>query len=508
VRDILRALGIFLLGSTLAIFLGASWVDRINRPGGIHLVTGHDFGPSVKVAPPRRTLVAVVDGLGFEDVVKTRLAGRLKAEGACWRMHTGQPSISRPMYTVLSSGVEQARTGIRNNTLHTRAPVESIWEVARGAGLQVSVISEIPWWVELFPKGFASYRGLPRARNFFTDAPRSDVTLVHTLYVDEAGHSAGAASQLYADAVERTNTELAAVLDTLDRSQDLLVVTADHGHAALGGHGGLEPRVATVLTCAVGRGVRVMGSLAELPATALAPALAVLLGIRFPAHMRAVDAELASIWPALDEKVFSAAYVADRQAAVSGMRVEQEAALRKHHAASLDELFTDGRRWQFIRAFLALLLFGMALQRMEQRVSGTQWRQKAVVDGAWLLVVCVASVTIFLIRRETFDLTAPNERDTFVRSTALSCALIALAPVLVATALRWDVLRHQGMLVLALGMLNLAHPAAFGWELGYPLPAPWLLFFPFFAAVLLWSVATVGVLSCVVAAVARLVRAG
>ncbi len=43
---------------------------------------------------------------------------------------------------------------------------------------------------------------------------------------------------------------------TVDLRRTLLVLTADHGHALRGGHGGPQPRVATVMTCFAGPNVQ------------------------------------------------------------------------------------------------------------------------------------------------------------------------------------------------------------------------------------------------------------
>src|SRR5205085_2370798 len=65
---------------------------------------------------------------------------------------------------------------------------------------------------------------------------------------------------------------------------DSLVVTADHGHIAFGGHGGNEPRVRSVPLILAGHGVAAGHSLARVSNLDVAPTVAALLGIAPPAR--------------------------------------------------------------------------------------------------------------------------------------------------------------------------------------------------------------------------------
>src|SRR5262245_58069572 len=97
---------------------------------GFHLVAVDDAGARAPFERPTQAIIAVIDGLGVVEARSMRAVGRLAARGRCFETAVGSPSLSRPMYTVLSSGVEQDRTGIRGNVGWPRAEVASVWEAA------------------------------------------------------------------------------------------------------------------------------------------------------------------------------------------------------------------------------------------------------------------------------------------------------------------------------------------------------------------------------------------
>lgn len=73
--------------------------------------------------------------------------------------------------------------------------------------------------------------------------PLRDLSRIHPSYIDHAGHDHGSASPEYEAGFLRLDRELGGLLDRLDLTRDL-VLTADHGHSATGGHGGLTPEIA------------------------------------------------------------------------------------------------------------------------------------------------------------------------------------------------------------------------------------------------------------------------
>src|SRR5262249_49811218 len=72
----------------------------------------------------------------------------------------------------------------------------------------------------------------------------------------EAAHRHGAAAPEYRAARLEADRALAALVAAVDLERDALVVIADHGHTATGGHGGAEPEVTFVPLVLAGAGVR------------------------------------------------------------------------------------------------------------------------------------------------------------------------------------------------------------------------------------------------------------
>lgn len=516
-------LGAIALVSALATgVLGLTYVFRLCEHTGHYLVPVAD-SVGVTAPRPRRAVFVLVDGLSLAHASELASVRRLRAFGQCRRMTTGPVTSSRPMYALLSTGLEQARTGCRSNSDDSPLAAESVWQVARRAGLRVTVVSALPWWTELFPAGFdravtpadvlapapgrvtASPGRYDEVEGYFAHVPLTDLTLLHPLSVDDAGHEAGARSPEYASAVARVDRELGALLDRLDLGRDLLVVTSDHGHRPRGGHGGPQPEVATVLTCFAGHGVTREAHLGRLDARSVAPALALLLGLPFPAHLHASPAGedgLDDLFTLADPSVFPAEYLAERRAAVERFR----AANRERLAQWLDEPETPPSwsalyareassrrtRLSLAAAVLAALAFGISKRR---RVG---WRG-AIAFFAWAAFIVGASLGLYAAARGSLDLSSINGRWRFIATAALA----TLVPGLVATALhawafrdRRRLVEDWTSLVVLLAALSLLEPFVHGWKVGVPLPGPTTLFLPLFAPVLVSVCALIACALC------------
>src|SRR5262245_36717088 len=126
----------------LAVAVGsaiARWEAQLSSDHrGFYLVSVADsFQPTPEDirARPRRTFVVVFDGLGFEEASTMPAMNLLRSRGQCLKTHVGSFSVSRPVYAALSTGLEQDRTGARSNAIETPLAAESIWQIARQAGL-------------------------------------------------------------------------------------------------------------------------------------------------------------------------------------------------------------------------------------------------------------------------------------------------------------------------------------------------------------------------------------
>jgi hypothetical protein len=273
----------------------------------------------------------------------------------------------------------------------------------------------------------------------------------------------------------------------------LLVLTADHGHALRGGHGGLQPRVATVLTCFAGKNVRADPTVGTLRATAIAPAIALLAGLPFPRNMRAgagaVEDDLDVALSLVEPGGRNTAYLVDRREAVERFRARAKAEL----PGSWADLYKRGRLRHRLIGLGVIALLGLALFARGDRVR-----------TLWGLVTIAAMAIALAVGRGSFDLTAVNQRDTYVAQALTTCLGVGAAFALVFARLRrsgGEALRLQTTIALALLGVTLGHSVVYGFRVGFPLPRPSLLFLPLFSTVAMGATALLGLIACVVIAV-------
>ncbi len=473
----------------LGFFLGESYIPRLPQHRGYLLVPVED---AVRVAPPprpRHTIVIVVDGLRRESAEGMKSAAALQRQGQCRVMDVGPLTVSRPVYAILSTGLEADRTGARNNDETSPLAAESIWDVARGAGLEVYGASHLPWFGQLFPSGFTHYqRSEPIADDIFASAPLGDLALFHPIYVDEMGHSFGGSSAPYAAAVARADREIEGLLARVDLAQDVVVLTADHGHTARGGHGAAQPEIHDVLTCFAGPGITRSDARGPLDARTLAPLLAVRLGLRFPRTMRAGEDDLDRLFEIVDLSA-SPGYAADRRAAIARFRDANEQAVGGWLGTprgSWSALYARERTRRLLRLATGLALLA-ALVIILSRRAGLPWKSIATTL-LWVVAIYTAAVLAHVALRGTFDFTAVNSRASYIPACLGIGLLVGLAAAGIHYALWRDLRRLLRDQLTALGVLagaNILHPIAFGWPLGFPLPSAPMLLFPFFGAILL-----------------------
>ncbi len=481
----------FLFGTAVALLgalLASTYISRLSQHRGYLLVAVEDVVRAKIAARPRRTVVIVVDGLRADRAEEMRVTSLLRAEGQCLRMDVGLPTVSRPVYAVLSTGLEQDRTGARNNDETSPLAAESIWDVARRSGLTLEVRSELSWWTQLFPSAFERDVRLARADDGFQEPLARDVTLIHPVYVDENGHDFGAASPEYTAAVTRADEEIARLLRALDLSRDLVVLTADHGHRARGGHGGDGAEIREVLTCFAGSGVLRQRETGRLDARTFAPALSMLLGVAFPKHMRAGEDDLDALGRLVDPARLGRPFVDDRLAAIAHFREENAIAVERFSGGSTrswGELMTMLRVRQLLRA-LAVSAVGLLALVLWVRRSGVRARSVIV----HVVIVTTVILVAYALLAGGLDSNSINKRAFFIRNASIAGGLGVVLGRLVGFVER-RLARDRSPIAqldlatfsaIALVTFELAHLAAYGWPLGCPIPSPYLFFAPFLAS--------------------------
>lgn len=476
--------------------LAEGYIDRLPNHRGYFLV-----GVPDQVAPqaaptaaerPRHAVLILLDGLRADHAMQMTSVDQLRQAGQCRKSDVGPLSVSRPVYAVVSTGLEQDRTGVRINDCSIPLPVESIFQVAHRAGRRVFGVSELPWVPQLFPDGFDGFEIVARSDDHFrrTESALGDLSLFLPIYIDETAHDFGAASPQYRESVARADAEVGRLLGRLDLRRDLVVLTADHGHSDRGGHGARSPEVAQVLTCFSGFGVRKLAAetAPPFPSRAIGPALALLSGLPFPQHMRAGEDGLDVLFELADPAVYRADYLADRQAALSRFRQQNRQSvagwLGQPGEADWSALYRRQSLRQAARGLAVFSAMAGLLAIIARRLSPRPTSRQLAELGGFCGLACGGLVVVWIALRGSFDFTSMNERADFIKWVIVA-SLLTLATTLGLSRLRRRPLAEitAGLvaLVALLGSVNAAHIVAFGWPMGFPLPGPLLLFVPFIA---------------------------
>lgn len=493
-RRRIAALAFAIASIVMGCFLGERYISRLPHHAGYFLVAVDDDIRTAIPTRPRHTAFIVVDGLRRDAAESMAVTRQLEQAGQCRISDQGSFTVSRPEYALLSTGLEVDRAGARNNDLTAPLAAESIWEVARESGLRVSGSSHLPWFSQLFPRGFDRFtlRESHVADVFAADTGELlDVNVFHPLYVDHDAHEYGAASAQYASAVARVDGEIAGLLRRMDLTHDLVILTADHGHRDAGGHGGAQPEIKDVLVCFAGLGVARRTDRAAFDGRSTAPALAVLLGVRFPRNIRAGNDGLDVIGEIAHAGPSNAAYLSDRQRAVEHFRSENGVALERWLGGApgtWPRLYAREAAAQTLRTIVVAmiaLVWGAAVfgaRRMTARDTG--------VTVLWLAFALLSIWATHHLVLGDFDFTVINLREHFVPRAsfvAFASSFVALGGHVLTVRRRERIVGDQLVLLGLLLAANLGHVFVYGWPLGFPLPSQAARYFPFFGAFLLAS---------------------
>lgn len=250
----------------------------------------------------RRVVLVLVDGLRLEASRNMSRLNELRQRGADLSVRVGQPSLSYPSWTVIASGTWQEMSGVTTNWYEGEVQVDTIFKVVRDAGMPAVVVGG-GGWEKLYgshltefvkvpgpedenapPEAWAQMDGdsLRLAIRVLDDYPEG-LILVYFGGTDELAHQYGGVSSQYLDEVQKVDEYIGRLVERLDLEKDVLIVTADHGHVDIGGHGGWERSVLHVPLVMVGKAIR-HGAYTERLQADIAPTIAALLGVPIPVH--------------------------------------------------------------------------------------------------------------------------------------------------------------------------------------------------------------------------------
>jgi predicted AlkP superfamily pyrophosphatase or phosphodiesterase len=195
--------------------------------------------------------------MGFlGHLVETRQASFYKTIGEL-------PSISRPMYETIHTGLPSSQHGIVANTIVRRSVKPNIFQAVRDAG-KVTAAAAYSWVSELYNHApydpindrevddeklniqhgrFYSQDEYPDIELFFTAAHlvrkfSADYLLLHPMGMDYHGETFGADTKEYRNHANYQDKRLAPLIMEWRERGYIIFVTGDHGINADGSHGG------------------------------------------------------------------------------------------------------------------------------------------------------------------------------------------------------------------------------------------------------------------------------
>jgi predicted AlkP superfamily pyrophosphatase or phosphodiesterase len=250
---------------------------------------------------------AAVAGMGYlGHLVEARLASLYKVIGEL-------PSLSRPMYETIHTGLPVNEHGVVSNTVVRRSTKPNIFQEAVQSGKITAAVAYY-WFSELYNR--APYNPIDDREvddeamliqhgRFYTQDETPDLELFHSaamlvrrfnpnylllhpMGMDYIGQIYGGDSSEYRNHAIRQDMWLATlILEWMERGYNILV-TGDHGMNADKLHGGTTPEVREVPLYLIQPGVQGRGDSGEtISHLQIAPTICKLLQVPIPKTMKA-----------------------------------------------------------------------------------------------------------------------------------------------------------------------------------------------------------------------------
>ena len=264
----------------------------------------------------KKVILILSDGLRYDTAAASMgyLGHLVEAKLASLYKVTGElPSLSRPMYETIHTGLPVSTHGIVSNLVVHGSTKPNILSSAHAAGKTTAAAAYF-WFSELYNRSpydpiedrevdddtlpiqhgrFYTQDEFPDI-DLFATAGRlvrrfnPDYLLVHPMGMDHTGETYGANSSEYRNHAIRQDRWLSTYLTEWMEHGYNILVTGDHGINADGLHGGTTPDVREVPLYFIIPGLAGMG---EPPAAVsqlqIAPTICKLLGLEIPITMKA-----------------------------------------------------------------------------------------------------------------------------------------------------------------------------------------------------------------------------
>ena len=262
-----------------------------------------------------KVILVLSDGL--RDDVSRECMGYLEhlvASGLArrWTVVAELPTLSRPLYETIHTGLPPAAHGIVSNQQERMSEQPNLFGLTRAAG-RTTAASAYWWFSQLYiSAGYDRILGrevdderslIQHARFYTEDATpdietfqagamlalrhRPDYLLIHPMGVDAVGDREGGRAAAYLDQARLQDIILANLMPGWLELGYTVIVTADHGVTDQGRHGGTSDAERRVPLYLIGAPCRSGGdTLSDIPQCVLAPTVCWLLGVQPPETMR------------------------------------------------------------------------------------------------------------------------------------------------------------------------------------------------------------------------------
>jgi len=229
-----------------------------------------------------KVILVILDGLAWPTAESCMGFTQGLCEQGLARLYKIQcelPSMSRPLYECILTGVVPARSGIVHNHVTRNSNQQSVFSLARAANKRTAAAA-YNWFSELYNRTpwnairdrhtddesqliqhglFYSVDTYPDC-HLFCDAEYlrqkhdPDFLLVHPMNIDDAGHRAGFDSAHYRNTARHTDMSLSEYLPIWMEAGYQILITSDHGMNSDKSHGGLLPEERDVPLWVIGDG--------------------------------------------------------------------------------------------------------------------------------------------------------------------------------------------------------------------------------------------------------------
>jgi predicted AlkP superfamily pyrophosphatase or phosphodiesterase len=263
-----------------------------------------------------KVILILSDGLRYDTAAASMgyLGHLVEAKLASLYKVTGElPSISRPMYETIHTGLPASSHGIVSNQVVRTSTKPNIFHLARAAG-RITAAAAYYWISELYNRSpydpiedrevdkdtlsiqhgrFYTQDEFPDVDLFATAGMlvrkfNPDYLLVHPMGMDNTGEIYGANSKEYRSHAIRQDRWLATYLTEWMGLGYNIMVTADHGINADGQHGGTTPDVREVPLYLIRPRLTGLGDVpTPVSQLQIAPTICKLLELEIPETMKA-----------------------------------------------------------------------------------------------------------------------------------------------------------------------------------------------------------------------------